>query len=1304
MLEGIVDAMLGAQLSAERFELLETAGSGGMGTVYRGLDQTTGNVVAVKVLIDASTESISRFATEAQVLAQIEHPHVVRYVAHGVMAAGKPFLAMEWLDGVSLAERLKQGPLSVDETMELAKRVGGALGVAHAQGYVHRDIKPSNLFLPNHDVHQVKLLDFGIARLDRVTSALTKTGMLIGTPGYMAPEQAKGERGNLDARADMFSLGCVLYECLVGKPAFEGIHVIALLAKLLMEEPVRVRELRPDVPWALDALIHRLLSKDPGQRPPDGNALAQALEQLGSGDLPRISIRPPASEAITHSEKRLVSVVAVVPSIAEKIEESGVTLGSMPIPGKLLAEVRRAVQPFGAKIEELASGMLIALLVGTGLATDQATIAARCALRMHLLLPNSPLVLLTGRGESTGKLPIGEVFERAVSLLETVKTSANEDGFICIDDVTYALLDGRFDVARENGAAILRGEKPIGAESRKLLGQHSPFVGRDRELRNLLEFVEEGLEEQRSNVVLVTAEAGAGKSRLRHEFLQRLQIAHPEVLISMGRGDSIGAGSAFALLGSAFRGSLDIAADAPIDERRQKLTVAVEHYFNGDAARRISGFLGEMIGIPFADEQDPRIRAARQNPSIMADQIQTAYVDLVRAVTKQRPILLVLEDLHWGDGPSVKLVDAALRELSDQPFLVAAFARPEVLDVFPKLWAGRGVQAISLSGLARKGAEQLIKAMLGEVADVKTVARIVDRAAGNIFYLEELIRAVSEGRGQTLPESVLGMVEARLASLAPDARRILRAASVFGETFWAGSLQALLRDEFSDEGNDHLRQLCNLELIAEHPTSRFSAEVEYGFRHALVREGAYAMLTDRDRALGHALAGEWLEKMGDRDPTVLAEHFERGGTIAKAAAYYAQAAEQAMRGADFPAAIARAKKGLDCGAEGQTKIALYEVLLIVYFLIAQYASCYDAACLLMETSGGDARLHARALGFSAASALFLGRLDAFGNLVPQLLSVIPEANEVAGLAQALYGVFIAFILAGQREAAQTYLQRILEITSKYLDTDLLAAGWADFSLIFAAREIDGNLWKAREHNRASAALFERAGARELLAITNAHLGLSQFQLGLFKEAEELFDSVLATPDAGNLALMYATYYKCLLLVEIGRIEQATTMATQLAQEASSSSDFVMLWCARLLVAEASIASHKLDEAQSVLDELGANNAFLPFLRARFDSIRSEISRRRGDFTEAARLAAESITAGRSGPRYNYGEDPLQLRHALALHASGDIREARDIIRASCDDLRARAARIQDEKVRQAYLENISSHAQTFTLAQEWLKP
>jgi serine/threonine protein kinase len=151
-----------------------------------------------------------------------------------------------------------------------------ALGYAHANGLVHRDVKPSNLYLLNRDFRQVCLLDFGIARQRDNPSGLTSRGTVVGTPAYMAPEQARGSL-DIDGRADVFALGCILFRGLTGRQPFEGAHRMAVLAKIVFESAPHVFELRPDVPRALDDLVDRMLAKNPDDRPPDGDAVAEEL-------------------------------------------------------------------------------------------------------------------------------------------------------------------------------------------------------------------------------------------------------------------------------------------------------------------------------------------------------------------------------------------------------------------------------------------------------------------------------------------------------------------------------------------------------------------------------------------------------------------------------------------------------------------------------------------------------------------------------------------------------------------------------------------------------------------------------------------------------------------------------------------------------------------------------------------------------------------------------------------------------------------------------------------------------------------
>jgi serine/threonine protein kinase len=191
--------MLRGAIFADRFVIEAEAGAGGMGRVYSAVDRIGGEIVALKVLSAEDGASVERFSREAQVLSKLSHPGVVRYVDHGVTAEGKRYIAMEWLEGESLSQRLSRQPLTLAESVQVTRRVAEALSEAHRIGIVHRDIKPSNIFVVGGDIARVKLLDFGIARRLRDDVAVTRTGMLVGSWAYMAPEQALGSK-DVDAR------------------------------------------------------------------------------------------------------------------------------------------------------------------------------------------------------------------------------------------------------------------------------------------------------------------------------------------------------------------------------------------------------------------------------------------------------------------------------------------------------------------------------------------------------------------------------------------------------------------------------------------------------------------------------------------------------------------------------------------------------------------------------------------------------------------------------------------------------------------------------------------------------------------------------------------------------------------------------------------------------------------------------------------------------------------------------------------------------------------------------------------------
>ena len=254
-------------------------GQGGMGVVFRALDHATNRKVAVKTFLSDAADDVARARREAMAVALLDHPNIVRYVAHGVTKHGRLYLAMEWLDGTTLAERIDRVGLSVVEAVSVARQVAGALATSHDAGLLHRDVKPTNVFLLRGDPNQVKLIDFGVARFGMVATSLTLTGTAMGTPGYMAPEQVRGKR-ELSPATDVFSLGVVLYECAAGRYAFTGANQAALMAKVVFAHPAPLHRHCPEAPDELVSLVEWMLAKDPAKRPADGNALAAELEKL----------------------------------------------------------------------------------------------------------------------------------------------------------------------------------------------------------------------------------------------------------------------------------------------------------------------------------------------------------------------------------------------------------------------------------------------------------------------------------------------------------------------------------------------------------------------------------------------------------------------------------------------------------------------------------------------------------------------------------------------------------------------------------------------------------------------------------------------------------------------------------------------------------------------------------------------------------------------------------------------------------------------------------------------------------------
>jgi serine/threonine-protein kinase len=266
---------------ADRYELRHLIGSGGMAEVWQARDLRMDRDVAVKLLDRAAAvdpAAIERFRREALAVARIAHPNIVSAYDFGT-ERDRSYLVMELVPGETLDARLARGPVPIRQAIDVAAQTCAALDAAHRAGVIHRDVKPGNIIITPDGT--VKVLDFGIARLQDAAGSLTRTATVVGTSHYMASEQASG--GATSGRTDLYAVGCVLYAMLTGAPPFGGANPMGVLYQHLHSAPPRVSEKRPDVPPALDQLVAELLAKDPADRPESAAMVRARLTHLANG-------------------------------------------------------------------------------------------------------------------------------------------------------------------------------------------------------------------------------------------------------------------------------------------------------------------------------------------------------------------------------------------------------------------------------------------------------------------------------------------------------------------------------------------------------------------------------------------------------------------------------------------------------------------------------------------------------------------------------------------------------------------------------------------------------------------------------------------------------------------------------------------------------------------------------------------------------------------------------------------------------------------------------------------------------------
>ena len=737
--------------------------------------------------------------------------------------------------------------------------------------------------------------------------------------------------------------------------------------------------------------------------------------------------------------------------------------------------LRRELERFGGTVEKFIGDAVMALFGAPVAHEDDPERAVRAALAIRdwvleqeeelqlriAVNTGEALIALGARPETGEGMASGDVVNTAARL----QSAAPVNG-ILVGETTFRATRHVIDYLEAEPVEAKGKREPVhvweAVAARSRVGSEAvstrvPFIGRKRELDQLVDAFERARQERSTQHVTLVGVPGIGKSRLVAELLGHVESLDEIIFWRHGRSLPYGEGVTFWALGEIVKAQAGILeSDAPEDVAR-KLHEAVEHHVEESERRWIEGKLGTLVGL-----------AGEEEVSGGREESFSAWRRFLESLTEQRPLVLVFEDLHWAGEELLDFVDELPDWIEDAPLLVLCTARPELLDRRPG-WGGgkRNALTISLSPLAADDTAQLIASVLDRpVLPAETQADLLARAGGNPLYAEQFARMLSErgGVGDALPETVQGIIAARLDSLADDEKRLLQDASVLGKVFWTGSLAAVTGSE-STTVEQQLRALARKEFVRRARRSSVEGESEYAFNHVLVRDVAYGQIPRSERADKHRRAAKWIESLGRADDQMelLAHHYLSALELT-----------QASGGMEADLAVS-ARAALR--AAGSRALALHAY--------AAAARSYELAESLAGEPDPD---RPRALLRHGLALKTLGNERRY-ELLEEARSALLAAGDTDGAAEADLALAEAWWHGGERERCSACIESAAELvrgSETSVASALVLAEAARFYSLFGEEETAIQL--ARE----SLALAEASGRDDLRAKNLITLGTAGF--------------------------------------------------------------------------------------------------------------------------------------------------------------------------------------------------------------------
>jgi len=791
----------------------------------------------------------------------------------------------------------------------------------------------------------------------------------------------------------------------------------------------------------------------------------------------------------------------------------------------------------------------------------------------------------------------------------------------------------------------------------------------------------ECLAEPRSRFAALTGTPGMGKSRVRFETCARIRAAHPTAQVWLAESDHRRAGSPLSAFRTMLTGALGLNISENDAGRHERIASRVARHVTRASAARVTAFLAEAAAIRGSGEESVELRAARSNPSLMGDQIERAWLDFVSAECRAHPTLIVMDDAQWADEASLRLIAAAVRSEPEQPLMVMAFGRPELTPMLQALALGEALVSEELHQLSASACERLVRTVLPSL-EASAARRIAEIANGNPFFLEELIRAVAEGKQPSDVETVVAIMQSRLEELPASARRVLRAASTFGEAFRVGGLRHLLGEAVSDESIEQdIQTLCDKELLGRTDSERG----ELAFRHAIVRDASYSMLTDEDRKLAHRLAGEWLEEQGEHDGWLLANHYVAAEEGDRAAEWFARAAEQASEINDHR----RASECAELGVQYAWSEQLRARLLVLQAEAARWQGAHDRAAehareavSLLDPSSD---LWPRAIEEAVRGLSRLGNTDEAGVLSRKLVDFGRAAERSIPVNVLFCRVALAVVALGESSAARELIELAEAAARQAPRRDaLLDAHLAHARAVVA---LHGRLHFDQYASalQQTIAAFGVIGDMRGVSAQSVNLGYILTCMGALRAAVQTLELAIETAEPRGLHHIVAAARHNLghALALTGAHEQGLALEQQSVEAFAQQADRRLegasrAYCARILTMMGRLSQAE-DEARHALSMLDP----FPSTRAGATAALAHVLARLGKFEEVLSLLESAIAT--PGTSTVEDDGTSSVARATALLGIGRRQEARGVVASACTLIAARGATIADRAMREGYL-------------------